>query len=56
MTDDIELRDAVAFVDRYPNAEPGALEAHLAECRVRRWRARVEAIAYSACKEVLPGR
>ena len=34
---DIETRDAAAFLGRYPNASDEALEAHLAECRVRRW-------------------
>ena len=34
---DIETRDAAAFLERYPNASDDALEAHLSECRVRRF-------------------
>ena len=41
---DIETRDAAAFLERYPNASDDALEAHLSECRVRRWHALVEGV------------
>lgn len=42
---DIETQDAAAFLERYPNASNEALEAHLSECRVRRFAELVSASA-----------